>query len=632
MRTYIINVIAALVMFITLFGCDQYIDVVPDNVATLEYAFRMRTTAEKYLATCYSFLPDLGNTGSNFSYAGDDICANTGIILNSLRISRGEQNVNNPYLDYWNGNTGGTAMWTAISQCNIFLDNIETVPDMDELEIQEWKAEVKALKAYYHFFLLRMYGPIPVMKKNLPVSASGDEVRVFRQPVDSVFNYIVELLDEAAEFARPEVLDPTTQMGRLTLPIVLSLKAKVLVYAASPLFNGNTDYSNFTNKDGTILFTQEYDPKKWEKAAAAALEAIEVAHSLGYKPYQFEPGLQQRNISDSTILKMNYRGAFSERWNSEIIWANTNSPSYPMQRYSTPRALEPSMAGFQNPRGNSSVPLKIASLFYTHNGVPIEEDHTWPYNERFELRTATADDRYYLKEGYITAQFNFNRESRFYGGLGFDGGIWYGQGKYDDNDTYWFEGKLGQFGGKTGISWHSVTGIYPKKHNNFTNVAVSRNSWTYTNYAWPMIRLSDLYLLYAEALNEVSGPSQEVYHYLNIIRRKAGLPTVQQSWANFSRSPGKYTTKEGLREIIQQERNIELALEGHRMWDIRRWKTAPQEYAKPLTGWDVDQSTHEGYYRERVVLQQEFSLRDYFWPIKESDLIVNKNLVQNPGW
>src|SRR5690606_15775939 len=116
---------------------------------------------------------------------------------------------------------------------------------------------------------------------------------------------------------------------------------------------------------GTILFTQEYDPNKWEKAASAALEAIEVAHSLGYKPYQFEPGIQQRNISDSTILKMNYRGAFSERWNSEIIWANTNSPSYPMQRYSTPRALEPSMAGFQNPRGNSSVPLKIASLFYT---------------------------------------------------------------------------------------------------------------------------------------------------------------------------------------------------------------------------------------------------------------------------
>src|SRR5690606_4349389 len=162
-----------------------------------------------------------------------------------------------------------------------------------------------------------------------------------------------------------------------------------------------------------------------------------------------------------------------------------------------------------------------------------------------------------------------------------------------------------------------VTGIYPKKHNNFTNVAVSRNSWTYTNYAWPMIRLSDLYLLYAEALNEVSGPSQEVYHYLNIIRRKAGLPTVQQSWANFSRSPGKYTTKEGLREIIQQERNIELALEGHRMWDIRRWKTAPQEYANPITGWDVDQSTHEGYYRERVILHQEFSLRDYFWPIRE---------------
>ena len=96
--------------------------------------------------------------------------------------------------------------------------------------------------------------------------------------------------------------------------------------------------------------------------------------------------------------------------------------------------------------------MKIAALFHTRNGVPIDEDHTWDYNGRFEMRVGTRAERYNIKEGYTTAKFNFDRENRFYGALGFDGGIWYGLGRYDDNNAFWFEGKLGQYGGKTGVS------------------------------------------------------------------------------------------------------------------------------------------------------------------------------------
>lgn len=632
MKKYI-KIKAIALLFTTMVGCNKFIDVVPDNVATLEYAFRMRTTAEKYLATCYSFIPDYGNIANNVGLlSGDELWVNVGLNNNSTRIARGDQNINSPYHDYWNGSNGGKALWTAISQCNIFLENIESVPDMEDLEIKQWIAEVKTLKAYYHFLLLKMYGPIPIMRENLPISASGEEVRVFRQPVDEVFDYIIELLDEASLDLRTEVFS-VAELGRITLPIALGLKTRALVFAASPLFNGNSDYANFTNKDGTVLFNQEYKPEKWERAAAAAKEAVETAHALGYQLYRFEPGVQQRNISDTTITQMHYRGALTERSsNPEIIWANTNSLADNIQWYSTPRALETTMIGWQYPRGYSGVPMKIADLFYTHNGVPIEEDHTWDYNGRYELKIGTDAERYNIKEGYTTAKYNFDRESRFYGGLGFDGGIWYGQGKYDDNDPFWFEGKLGQYGGKTGVSWHSVTGYYPKKHNYYTNTAVDRSTWNSTSYPWPMLRLSELYLLYAEAMNEAYGPSEEVFHYLDILRERADLPTVQDAWSNFSRNPNKYTTKEGLRAIIQQERGIELAFEGYRLWDVRRWKTAPEEYAKPITGWDVDQESHEGYYRERTVFQQEFSLKDYFWPLREHDLIVNKNLVQNPGW
>src|SRR5690606_35472644 len=137
--------------------------------------------------------------------------------------------------------------------------------------------------------------------------------------------------------------------------------------------------------------------------------------------------------------------------------------------------------------------------------------------------------------------------------------------------------------------------------------------FTITDYPWVHFRLADLYLLYAEALNEYSGPSAEVYEYLNLIRDRVGLPTVEDAWTNFSKKPNKFQSKEGLREIIHQERTIELALEGHRFWDLRRWKKALTELNSSITGWDVVQETPQTYYREKVIFQQSFSLKDYFW-------------------
>jgi starch-binding outer membrane protein, SusD/RagB family len=154
-------------------------------------------------------------------------------------------------------------------------------------------------------------------------------------------------------------------------------------------------------------------------------------------------------------------------------------------------------------------------------------------------------------------------------------------------------------------------------------------------YPWPMIRLSDLYLMYAEALNELSGPSTEVYNALNVIRERAGIPTVQDAWSNaaLAATPNKHTSKEGLREIIQQERMIELAFEGHRYYDIRRWKLADKYFTAPIQGWSVDEDSEANYYRIMSVGQRSFSTpRDYFQPISFTELSRNPNLIQNPGW
>lgn len=627
------SIICGLVMCLTV-SCQKYLDIVPDNVATVEYAFRMRVTAEKYLFTCYSFLPKMGDMYQNPGmFGGDELWLSADKTWwSNWVVALGNQNVNNPVLDYWNGANAATALWMGISQCNIFLENIQKVPDMDDREKAQWAAEVKFLKAYYHFFLLRMYGPIPIIDENLPISASGEEVRISRKPVDEVFDYIVNLIDELSPDLPNAVRDENSELGRITKPIALGMKAKILVYAASPLFNGNADYEGFTNSDGTPLFNTVYSAQKWEKAAAACKEAIDLCHSLGYDLFDFEGSQQTRNISEETRLHLNARGTLTERWNPEIIWANTGSTTRELQVWAAPRVLEASHIGNQEPNGSIGVTLKVVNLFYSKNGVPIDEDTEFGYAERFALRTSTVEDKYRVKEGYTTSRLNFDRESRFYGTLGFDGGVWYGQGRFDDEDPYYLQIKKEQIGGKVQVGWHSVTGYYAKKWINYTNTSVNTGTYTTVNWPWVMLRLGDLYLLYAEALNELNGSNDESIRFLDLIRAKAGLEGVVESWTAHSRNPNKYTTAEGLQEIIRRERGIELALEGERFWDLRRWKTAPEELNQPISGWDVDQVTAEAYYRERVLYNQTFALKDYFWPLRENDLIVNKNLVQNPGW
>src|SRR5690606_19872878 len=157
-------------------------------------------------------------------------------------LPRGQQNAQSPIANYWDGQNNGRNMYQAIRDCNIFLENIDRVPDMEEYEKDRWRAEVKFLKAYYHFWLFQLYGPIELVDESLPIDADIDEIRGKRAPVDECVDFIVDLIDEATPYL-PEVIESeASELGRITLPIALSLKAKVLVTAASPLFNGNADY------------------------------------------------------------------------------------------------------------------------------------------------------------------------------------------------------------------------------------------------------------------------------------------------------------------------------------------------------------------------------------------------------
>lgn len=628
MKKYIIVILV--ISGLTAFSsCQKFLDVVPDDVATLSNAFTTRHEAEKYLYTCYSFIQKNGDLSDDPGMeGGDEIWAfpNTGAYFN---LAKGFQNVVSPYGDRW-GN-----LFVAIRDCNIFLDNIDKVPDLEPAEKMRWISEVNFLKAYYNFYLVKMYGPIPLMKKNLPVDVSVQQVKVARAPVDSCFKYIVSLINDAEPGLPLTIDDPNNEMGRITQPIALSFKAKVLVYAASPLFNGNTDEAGLKNHDGTQLFNQTYSKVKWDSAVIACKQAIDICESVGMKLYQYLPAFQQFNLTDTIRTQLSIRNSVTEKWNSGIIWANTQTNSKSLQALMTPR-LDPNNLDITAIHGQLSPPLKIAAMFYSEHGVPISEDKTWDYPNRFALQTAGDSDALYVHKGYVSAHFNFAREPRFYADLGFDGGVWYGQGIYDDSkpsDLLYIEAKYRQRNGFGKINFGSVTGYFIKKLVHYQNVIPKTgNSYSATYYPFAIMRLSGLYLLYAEALNEANGPGPDVNHYIDLIRERAGLSSVEESWSNYSINPSKYTTQKGMREIIHQERMIELAFEGQRFWDLRRWKEAATELNIPVRSWDLMQLGASDYYRPKIVFYQSFGLKDYFFPIAEATIENNINLVQNLGW
>lgn len=631
----IIKLSLVILAMVSIASCKKYLDVTPDNVATIDYAFRNRNEAENYLFTCYSTLQHsgMGDVTANpgFTTSGEIIfpypTPELLIDPTGFNIIRGTQNIIAPALDYWDGQNQGVSLFTAIRRCNIFLENVDEPIDLSDYEKTRWIAEAKFLKAYYHFWLLRMYGPIPIIKKNLPVSSSTEEVRVKREPVDSVFSYIVALLDEAAKDLPDNIENEAAEQGRITRPIALAVKAEVLVTEASPLYNGNTAYASVKNKDGQALFSAAADPQKWKKAADACKTAIDVCEAAGVKFYTFIPPANITHLSDSVRRTLTLRNAVTDRWNSEIIWGN--NVSFPFQYMCVARLNSDAFLN-DGIRSQFSVPIGEAELFYTNNGVPIQEDKAWDFADRYGLQKGDSTDKYYIKQGYETAKLNFDRAPRFYADLGFDGGTWFGNGTLNDNNSLYVQAKASQPAGVRDASRNNITGYFPKKLVHYQSVFLQ--STTTFNYYWPMMRLSGLYLLYAEALNEESGPSATVYKYIDTIRANAGLEGVVASWKKYSRFPNKPTTKEGLRQIIHQERRIELAFEGQAGWDLRRWKELQDVLSHPIQGWDIYQSDAHSYFRPKTIFTPVFGNKDYLWPIEDRDLTVNPNLVQNPGW
>ncbi len=661
------------VLSFILTGCNKFLDILPDDKPILEDAFKDKFNTEKYLFTCYGSLPNFVSPTSTLGISGGgDIIyneMNTGSGLSAgppgvmMAFLKGN-NVTNPYANFWDGLNGASEnIWQGIRHCNVFLEHIEVENggprDLEEYLRKQWIAEVKTIKAYLHFYLLQLYGPIPIVDKVIPISAKGDELAIYREPVDKVVDYIVSTLDDALE-SLPSLneLDVVSEYGRFTKTIALAIKAKTLVLVASPLFNNNNYYSGYKDGRGVELFPVGDRQERWERALAACDDAVRSAEADGAHILITTDGgsnairgINSTNINDTTKAMVSLRQAVTESWNPEVIWAVNESTTL-LQRWSTmlSNAEFFNIAGSGGPDlGQRHGPtLNVVELFYSANGIPIEEDADWEnngwYKNRYNTQLPDAEhSKYFIKQGQETAILHFNRSLRFYASVGFDGGIWEGRERSLSEAS--FPNMMRYMGSgfkhaERGFGYPYAGYLAKKLSHLKTTYTETRATLVREDYSFPVIRLADLYLLLAESLNEVGGPAktdskgQDAFFYLDIIRARSGMEGVMESWNKYALPAYKSKPNDvsGLRDIIHRERLNELAFEGSFYYDVRRWLKAEGMFNQPILGWNKDGDNKADFYNIRVLLQSRFSMKDYLMPIRTSTLLQNRSLVQNPGW
>ncbi|MGQ7868833.1 RagB/SusD family nutrient uptake outer membrane protein [Sunxiuqinia sp. sy24] len=624
------------IVLLSLLASCNYLDIVPDNVATIDNAFTDKFNAEKYLFSCYSYLPKIGDINQNPALLGSDEVSKALYHENQrgVLLANGYQSIVNPLFNYWNGWNGGQPMYVGIRDCNTLIERIDEVSDMTEREKKTWKAEAKFIKAYLHFYLTRMYGPIHIIRDNISINESIENLKMSRDPLDECFNYVVELLDEAIADLPEFNENSTLEHGRITSTIAAAVKAKVLVTAASPLYNGESGFQ-IQNNDGTLLFPSDdaaVASQKWANALVACEEAIALAEQNGHRLLQIDDFDESGNVSDSTRQKvvLGYRVTKRDD-NKEVVWSHTNSIVTGLQGDAMPQYF--SQLDYHS-NGNYGVPLKISLMYYTKNGVPVNEDTEWQNENLNQVIPADDDHRFHLKLGKRTVKRNFNREPRFYSDLIFDGALVYGHQRTFSNDKNQNLDYIDHLqGGYTTAGYahkYCPFGYWPHKLVSIESGEAGQ-FWHYTGYAFPALRLADLYLLYAEALLE-SNQLDESKVWIDKVRERAGLKGVDEAWQAYSVNPDKPSTKEGLREILHRERLIEMAFEGSRFWDLRRWLEAEDYCNVPVQAWNPQESTPEKYYQPQTLYYPTFTTKNYFFPIAESEITKNPNLVQNYGW
>lgn len=622
MNQMTVQVFALVFALVVLSSCNKYLDKKPDNLLTSDMVWQTRANAEAYLNQIYSYVQTEleADNYTRFGASDETSCSFPGV--NVRLMTTGNWNVQSNYWYNWG------AYYAGIRQSIVFEQNIDRVPVTQlssELKAQ-YKEEALFLRGWFYWSILKQYGPFVKLDKLL--SLTEDFNQYPRASFDTCITVIDELMTRAAA-GLPAKWNSSSDYGRPTKGACLAVKAQVALWAASPLWNGNTQFAGFKNEDGTTLAPKTYNPEKWKAAASAAkavidLDAYKLFTNLDEGAGQFDPYLS-------------YRDLFLTNWNDEIIFS-TNVINSWYWGQETRCAPKPGGYNMQNATQN------IVDAFYMRNGRTIDD----PASGYIETGFVQHDDpeswgvsKDGVKRGYIKGNRNMyvDREARFYVSILFNGQPVLAAPSQDDRNYYsssenidgrgrvefYYNGKSGVLATATG----DITGYNVQKGMN----PASNPRTSSTNYRpYIHIRFAEILLDYIEALNEYDPGNAAIIKYLDEIRSRAGLPGFATVY------PEKIGKQAAMREVILRERQIELCFEGDRYFTLIRRKLMNDPKIQQVYRMNVGENDNgqgfafEGFYKRTLLQSRYWNDKMYLFPIAQTDMEKDQALVQNPLW
>ena len=622
MKASIFKYILAVAMFTPLLSsCADYLDKEEDTELTLDLVFEDKTRVEGWLGNAYSAIPDM--------YMGTGRYLGWDILGDDQTPSERWRQWNWKVIPYILGEWTPTSEWDGnywnelpqrIREAYIFIENVHALPDqgITPSEVTYMKAECRFLIAYYYYLLANTYGPIPFHPDHIvSTDFNLNDLMEPQRPYDEIINWVDKELQEVAKVL-PAKYSESRKYGRATSIMCLAVRARMLLFAASPLVNGNPDYATFTNKQGENLFSTTYDATRWKKAAEACKELIDAAEAAGYKLYV------ERNADGSVDPYMSLQNMMLTRFdegNTEILFARPGGNDYAeYEKHCTPANSGGS--------GGWGVTQSLVDAFFTANGLPIDDPDSGYVEEGFSESNTIANNSIWDEEvngGAITYAGTYNmycnREPRFYVTVSFN------------NSYFTQEKRLFQFfnGGRDNIHTHDApqNGYLIRKKISPKSNAKEGN---FTYRPGIVYRLGEAYLNYAEALNECEPGNQQILTYLNKIRERAGVRQYTTGATDENFIHVNLSDQEEMRRLIHAERRVELCCEGIRYDDLRRWKEAETVLNGDFYGMDYNGKDATSFYK-RTVYQTRVYKKAYYWfPIHQNEIDKNINLVQNPYW
>ena len=656
------------------FSSCNYLDVVPPEQVGVDDAMGSHNNAKGFLFSCYNALTDEFKSEWTYGSHLGELCSTTDDVINPYgwvsdpgnngiagRILLNNQTAANAN-DVW-GN-----FYDGIGQSLLFLEKIESCDPLGKgyitsAEYTEWKAEAKALIAYYHYFLLRRYGPIVLLeeKPGLGTPSSGFNGRCH---FDYCVDWIADKLDEAAEDL--PATRPNNEIGRMTSTICKAVKANLYLLAASPLWNGSFPYSNFRNTNfetpgyGLELVSRTNDPTKWQRAYDAADEAIKYAESAGQRAmftddfvvsgFDLDRIYIPGDVDDEfrhAVWRLRYMlwcgaGEGNTEGIHEIYGQKMHSFQYPLW----PRTCQQSDV----PRGGygaNSPMLNAVFAFLTKDGyTPATDPNFLPESEWYKaagLENETPDpkDPNQMRFRDRIINLNVNREPRFYAWLGFDGGDysivirngypvhinllqWHNPNNVNDIIDY-----HGYDPEQTNRD-NCPTGYYLQKFQD-PRLRFKDDAWAYMDSKNPTIkciRLAEMYLNRAEAAAQL-GKTDQAISDVNVIRARAGVKPLTSSMIGAGGM--------SLLDWVLNERRVEFFAESHRYFDIRRYVAGEKYlgYGKRmgLNSLVGEFPTFEEFNKPiSLPYPYTWANRLYLSPIPQDEVYANPQCVQNPGY